>query len=96
MAAAYSEDIRICIIKVYNEGQESVRQLAERFQVGKSFIGRLLNQFRETGTIAPKPFGGGEKPYLNEEDLAWLKARVEAVNDSTLAELCAEHCRRSA
>jgi transposase len=90
MAAAYSEDIRICIIKAYKEGEESIRQLADRFQVGKSFVGRLLKQFRETGTITAKPFGGGEKPYLNEEDLAWLKARVEASNDSTLAELCAD------
>jgi transposase-like protein len=31
MTAAYSEDLRICIIKAYKEGQESVRQLADRF-----------------------------------------------------------------
>jgi transposase len=90
MAAAYSEDLRICIIKAYKEGQESVRQLADRFHVGKSFIGKLIKRYKETGSIGDKPFGGGEKPYLNQEDLAWLKARVEASNGSTLAELCVD------
>ncbi len=59
-------------------------------QVGKSFIGKLIKRYKETGSIAAKPFAGGEKPHLSGEDLAWLKTRVEATNDSTLAELCAE------
>ncbi|MEE3719845.1 helix-turn-helix domain-containing protein [Tumidithrix elongata RA019] len=88
MGVAYSEDLRKCIIKAHEEGQQSVRALAQRFQVGKSFVSQLIQRYQQTGSYAAKPHGKGEKPQIGEEDLNWLKAKVIEKNDSTLEELC--------
>jgi transposase len=90
MGAAYSEDLRRCIIKASLDGQQSVRELAKRFEVGKSFVNKLIQRYKETGSFLAKPYGGGEKPQIGAEELAWLKAKVVEKNDSTLEELCTE------
>ena len=36
----------------------SIRKLAERFKVAKSFVQKLLKSFEETGDISPIPQGG--------------------------------------
>jgi transposase len=41
------------IIRVYENENTSIRKLAQRFQVAKSFIQKLLKQYRETGSIEP-------------------------------------------
>jgi transposase len=87
MMKAYSLDFREKIIDVYFTERESVRKLAKRFGVAKSFIETLLKRLRETGDILPKPHGGGPQPKLNEEQLKRVKALVEADNDATLDEL---------
>jgi transposase len=35
MARAYSEDLRIRIVKAYEQGLGSIREIAQQFQVGK-------------------------------------------------------------
>jgi transposase len=42
MGAAYSEDLRRCIIKASEQGYQSVRELAKRFEVGKTFVNNLF------------------------------------------------------
>ena len=84
---AYSLDFREKIIDVYFTERVSVRKLAKRFGVAKSFVESLLKRLRETGDILPKPHGGGPKPKLNAEQLKLVKALVEADNDATLDEL---------
>ena len=50
---AYSIDLRQKIIDVHENENISIRKLAERFCVAKSFIQKLLKQYRETGDITP-------------------------------------------
>jgi transposase len=85
---AYSLDLRHKIIEVYENEEISQRQLAKRFRVALSFIVKLLKQYRETGEIAPKPFGGGVKLKLATEQLEILADLIEKNNDATLEELC--------
>lgn len=59
-----------------------------RFGVAKSFIQKLLKQYRETGDINPQPQGGRTPAKLNEEQLMDLVEIIEAHNDATLEELC--------
>lgn len=54
----YSIDLRQKIIKVYEQENISIRKLAQRFQVSKSFIQKLIKQYRETGDINPQVQGG--------------------------------------
>lgn len=85
---AYSLDFRQKILETHNNEDISIRKLAERFRVAKSFVQKLLKQYRETGDIAPRRSGGNPKPKLNEEDLVSLVEIIETNNDATLSELC--------
>lgn len=85
---AYSMDLRLKIIETYQNEKISQKQLARRFRVSQSFITKLLRRYRETGEIAPLPFGGGVKLKLNASGLATLAELIEKNNDGTLEELC--------
>ena len=85
---AYSLDFRKKIVDTYFKEPISQRKLAKRFGVALSFVEKLLKQLRETGDLAPKPYGGGPKPKLNATHLALVTTLVEADNDATLEELC--------
>ncbi len=84
----YSIDFRQKIIEVYENEDVSIRKLAQRFRVAKSFIQKLLKQYRETGNIDPQPQGGSPATKLNSKQLMTLVEIIEANNGATLAELC--------
>jgi transposase len=42
----------------------SIRKLAERFKVAKSFVQKLLKRFEETGDISPIAQGGSPPTKL--------------------------------
>jgi transposase len=85
---AYCIDFKKKIIDVYHGEPISQRQLAKRFNVAKSFIQKLLKQYRETGDVQPKPHGGGGELKLMSEHQVTLLEIVEENNDATLEELC--------
>ena len=83
----YSVDFRQKIIDVWEKEKISIRELAKRFNVAKSFIQKLLKQYRETGDIRPRPQGGSPPTKLNSEQLIILVEIIEANRDATLQEL---------
>ncbi len=85
---AYSIDFRQKIIDVHEKENISIRKLAKRFCVAKSFIQKLLKQYRETGKITPQPQGGSPVPKLNGENFTTLVEIIDNNNDATLEELC--------
>jgi putative transposase len=87
MARAYSEDLRIRIVKAYEQGLGSIREIAQQFQVGKTFVSKLLQRWQEKGSVSPLPQGGGVKSKLESVHLEKLQKMVEEKNDITLAEL---------
>ena len=84
----YSVDFRQKIIEVYEQENISIRKLAQRFQVAKSFIQKLLKQYRATGDINPQVQGGHPPIKLQGEQLITLVGIIESNNDATLEELC--------
>jgi transposase len=84
----YSIDFRQKIIEVYEHEDISIRKLAQRFRVTKSFIQKLLKQYRETGNINPQSQGGSTPSKLNSEQLMTLVEIIEVNDDATLSELC--------
>lgn len=84
---AYSIDLRQKIVNTYLEGNISQRKLAKRFQVAPSFVQKLLKQYRETGSLAPKQRQVQTPTKLNEAQLKILADLVEQNNDATLEEL---------
>ena len=83
----YSEDLRVRIIDAIERGEESWRQIARRFVVSLSCVSRLVRRYRETGAVAPRPHGGGQKPALGPDRLEQLRDLVRTQPDATLEEL---------
>lgn len=83
-----SIDLREKIISVYEQENVSIRKLAKRFYVAKSFIQKLLKQYQQTGDIRPKRQGGNVPPKVQGDDLVALTEIIENNNDATLSELC--------
>ena len=69
------------------QGGISQRQLAKRFCVSLSFVEKLLKQYKETQSIAPKLRTKQTSTKLNLEQLNILQEIVEAKNDATLSEI---------
>ena len=64
----YSTDFRLKFVRAYEQGEGSQRQLARSFDDSLSVVQDLLQRYRQTGRVAPKPHGGGNpgkvRPYL--------------------------------
>lgn len=85
----YSRDFRNKIVETKQKTNESIQQIATRFQVSYSFVRRLLKRYEATATIEPKPHGGGKLPKLNSQQINILSQLVEEDNDATLQQLSA-------
>ncbi len=84
----YSIDFRQKIIEVYEQEKISIRKIAQRFRVAKSFVQKLLKQYQQTGDIKPKHQGGNSPPKVQGAALVTLTEIIENNNDATLEELC--------
>jgi transposase len=82
-----SLDVRRLVFAAVQEGELTRTEIAERFGVCKSWIRRLLQRFREAGSIAALPHGGGRPPILEEADLERLRKLSAENSDATLNEL---------
>jgi transposase len=95
MPAPLSVDLRQRILAAYEAKEGSQRQLAERFKVSLSFIRDLRRHYRETGTVQPKPHGGGAVTKLGKEELPIVEALVTAQPDALLKELCERFAQKT-
>ena len=82
----YSQDLRQRVLDSIQRGEGSVRQIASRFLVSVSFVTRLLKLHRTTGSVEPRPHGGGNPAVLGAEDLERLRELIGQQPDATLAE----------
>jgi transposase len=78
----YASDFRL-------RGEGSQRDLARLFGVSLSFLQALLQRYCHTGSVAPKPHGGGNPgkigPYLKV-----VQQLHQQQPDASLAERCAQ------
>jgi len=84
---SYSMDLRERVIGAYDQKASTQEQVAERFGVSVPWIKKLLRRRRESGTLEPKPHGGGREPKFSGERLDRLKAMVVEDPGATLQEL---------
>ena len=83
----YSMDLRLRVAHAVDRKEGSLRQLAHRFCVSLSFITRLLALRRQTGSLQPRPHGGGPPPLLDAAGLDRLRQLVHDQPDAILDEL---------
>ena len=84
---AYSIDLRERVLAAVDEGAETQEQIARRFYVSARWIRKLIARRTTTGSIAPKPNGGGRKLLIQGDAAEALRAAVVDRPDATLQEL---------
>jgi transposase len=85
MPVAYSDDLRERVVRSV-EGGASRRSTAQKFEVSVSFVIKLMQRWRGTGTLAAKPRGNTKPPRLSAH-AAVVEAIVAGQPDITLDEL---------
>jgi transposase len=83
----YSMDLRERVVAACDARDGTREQIAQRFSVSVSWIRDLLKRRRESGSIAPRPRGGGRAPAFDEAAAGRLREAVRADDDATLVEL---------
>ena len=83
----YSSEFREKIVKIYEQGDTSMRKVAARFDVSKGFVQKILKQKQTTGHVQPRKQGGSLKSVLHSHTTE-LSQMVEKYPDSTLSEYC--------
>jgi transposase len=83
----YSLDLRERVAAAVAHHEGSIRQIARIFRASTSFIVRLFQQRRATGTLEPDPHGGGTPPALSPDDRERLAQLIREQPDATLKQL---------
>lgn len=91
MSQAYDVVFRERAVAAYNAGEGGYHDLARVLGVGYRTLQRWVAQERATGSVAPRPNGGGWRCPI---DLRVLEAVVREAPDATVAELCWAYNRR--
>ena len=84
----YPVELRWRVVDAHLNGKGSLTEIAEQFSVSESFVCAMIAQYRQTGSVVPRPHGGG-RHKLGWKGDAKLRALVGADPDATLDELCA-------
>jgi transposase len=84
--AAYSMEFRRAVARAYDECGSSV-EVAEQFDCSESWVRRLIQRWRETGSLEPRPIQLPNNNKLDQGDLDRLAGLIGQKPDMTLAEL---------
>lgn len=83
---AYGADLRARVLAALDTGA-TVREAANRFAVSPSYAAKVRLRREATGGVEARPQRGGHRPRLLAAHEAALRARLDAADDATLAEL---------
>ena len=82
MPRAYSSDLRERVKRAVEKGG-SCRQVAAQYEVSVSFVVKLMQRWRERGTLTPEPMGG-RKPQRLAGHAERVRALVAGDPDLTI------------
>ena len=85
MAKPYSDDLRERVVRAVEQGS-SRHGVAGHFDVSVSFVVKLMQRFRATGSFKPGDFGGHREPKLARHE-AVVRELVDQTPSATLLEL---------
>jgi transposase len=87
MARAYGDDLRRKVLSAYDEGEESLGELADRFLVSLGWAKKISAQRNRTGQAERVPYRPGRKPHAGPEAQQRVRGWIAARPDLTLAEI---------
>ena len=90
----YSIDLRQRIVDAHHNKEGSVREVAQRFKIAPKTVQNYLKLERETGSVAPRPHGGGPARKLDEVGVQQVRTLLKEKNDQTLDELAQQMAAR--
>lgn len=90
---AYPMEFRRLVAAAYDQCGSSA-EVAERYGCCESWVRRLVQRRRETGSLEPRPLKLPDNNKLQEEDLRELAELIEGRPDMTLEELAAALTRK--
>jgi transposase len=85
---AYPMEFRRLVAAAYDACGSS-SDVAEQYGCSESWVRRLIQRRRATGSLAPRPARRPDTALLKEDDLAELAALIARKPDMTLEELAA-------
>jgi len=80
-------DLRERILQAYDAKAGNQHVIAARFNVSRKCLCDLLRLRRLTGSVAPRPHGGGRTAAYEGETLEQLRELIRQQPDATLEEL---------
>ncbi len=78
--------LRKRVVAARIEDGQSMGQIAQRFKIAKGTVQNILERYRDSGTLEPKPQNPGRKSAFSQAALKRLEEDVLAHPDSTLEE----------
>ncbi len=90
MARAYGDDLRRKFLRVYDQGEETLEELADRFLVSVGWAKKISAQRKRSGQAERVPYRPGRKPHAGPEAQQQVRGWIEAQPDLTLAEIQAK------
>ena len=94
----YPTALRVRVVAAVEDGGLSIPEAARMFQVGLTFIKKMLKWHRAGESLEPR-HGGGPVPLLQEKETTRLRQELKAHPDATLEELqqmLMAHCHTTA
>ena len=85
---AYAMEFRRAVAQAYDESDSSI-EAAEQTGCSQSWVRRLIQRRRATGSLEPRPHFVPDNSKLDEQDLSRLAELIAHQPDMTLAELAA-------
>ena len=82
----YPTELRVRVVAAVEDGGLAIPEAARIFQVGLTFIKKMLRLHRAGESLEPQ-HGGGPVPVLQEPETTLLRQELKARPDATLAEL---------
>lgn len=82
-------ELRTRVVAAVEQGEHSISEVARLFNVGVTFVKKMLKRSRAGEALAPR-HGGGTEPLLQEKERALLRQEIDQHPDATLEELQTE------
>jgi transposase len=89
------EKVRAAIVRAFHEQGMSYEEIAKLLDVGEATVSRVLRLYRETGSVAPRPRGGGNFSPIANQVAGELMKLISDRPDATVPELTEEFRSRT-
>ena len=87
MAQVYGDDLRRKFLTVYDQGEETLEELASRFLVSVGWVKKISAQRNRTGQAERIRHQMGRKPHDDIEEQQKVTSWIGVKSDLTLSEI---------